>query len=88
MLTTLIGLDLGRYKSWEQKDTNPKYEDRVLIEAFFGMPLDEITKLDRIPKELIEKKGRETLNKEERATVDKYLKEKDYLFWRFLHIFF
>lgn len=53
-MVELIGIDsLVRYKAWEQKDNNPKFEDRKLIETFFGMDLDEVIKLNKIPDYLL-----------------------------------
>jgi transcriptional regulator with XRE-family HTH domain len=53
-MVQLIGLpNLNRYKSWEQGDYDPKFEDRKIIENFFKISLDKIIKLEEIPKELL-----------------------------------
>lgn len=47
-LADLIGIDAERLRKWEQKDLNPREEDLARIEQFFGLPLEEIMKLDNL----------------------------------------
>ena len=49
-LADLIGVDADRWRKWEQKDLDPRLEDTQLIEAFFGMTLNQIRKLTSIKK--------------------------------------
>lgn len=46
---------LNRYKSWEQGDFTPKFEDRQLIESFFKMTLEEISQLKTLPIDIVER---------------------------------
>jgi phage repressor protein C with HTH and peptisase S24 domain len=52
-LANLIGIDSERLRKWEQRDIEPKFEDRIKIEKFFGKTLELICKLDKIPSELL-----------------------------------
>jgi len=47
-LTAKIGVSAARWRKWEEKDYDPRDEDRARIEKFFGMPLNEIGNLDTI----------------------------------------
>ncbi|WP_315821448.1 helix-turn-helix transcriptional regulator [Paraflavitalea speifideaquila] len=41
-LADLIGIDAERLRKWEQKDLNPREEDVLKIESYFGLRLEEI----------------------------------------------
>jgi transcriptional regulator with XRE-family HTH domain len=49
-IADLIGVDAGRLRKWEEKDLTPRIEDAQKIETFFGLTLDQITKLRSIKK--------------------------------------
>lgn len=48
-LADAIGIDAEKLRKWEQRDSDPSHEDRVLIEKFFRTNLDNLIKLDRLP---------------------------------------
>lgn len=52
---TLTGIDMQRMYKWEQRDIDPKNEDIIKIQDAFGLPIEEITKLDKFP--IINKKS-------------------------------
>lgn len=47
-LADLIGIDADRLRKWEEKDFDPRDEDTVKIEQFFGMSLRDIVNLESI----------------------------------------
>lgn len=49
-LAGILGVDEDRLRKWMEKDFNPRDEDARTIEERFGMSLDEICKLERLPK--------------------------------------
>ena len=63
----MIGISHDRLKQWEIKDLEPRFEDRKLIEAFFGEPMESIMKLKSIPSELLT-----TSNKSTEKTIPYY----------------
>ena len=74
-MVELIGIEsLVRYKAWEQKDNNPKFEDRKLIETFFGMELEEVMKLKKIPDNLII--GDKKITNESLQTETSYIQKR------------
>lgn len=61
----LVGIDNAeRVRGWEKNDTTPKYEDRIKIETFFQLPLEEIMKLESIPETILSPKPYHELRKE------------------------
>jgi transcriptional regulator with XRE-family HTH domain len=79
-MVALIGIDnLQRYKNWEARDGNPKYEDRKLIEAFFGIELEDIIKLKKIPLKLLNKKELPGIdeNTEDAASFPPFIAENE-----------
>jgi len=58
------------------------YKELVRLQAVDNNPLHDIDKMKET------KNIRLTLTQEERIKIDKYLREKRYTFWRFMHIFF
>jgi len=56
-LADYIGIDADRLRKWEQKDMDPRHEDVVKIEAFFGMDLKAIMGLKSIKKFLTKPVG-------------------------------
>lgn len=60
-LALKIGVKASRWRKWEEKDLSPRLDDAQRIEAFFGMPLDDVTKLSSISKFLIVPQETETL---------------------------
>lgn len=55
-MAAVIGIDnVERYRNWEKRDSEPKYEDVTKFEQFFELQLTEITQLDSIPKEILTK---------------------------------
>lgn len=49
-LADRIGIDADRLRKWEQKDLDPRHDDVILIEAFFGMEIKEVMSLTSIKK--------------------------------------
>lgn len=49
-LADLIGIDVERMRKWEQKDMDPRHEDAMKIEGFFGMDLKAVMALKSIKK--------------------------------------
>lgn len=49
-LAKKLGVDAARLRKWEERDSNPKQEDQVLIESAFGLTIEEIKLLDELPK--------------------------------------
>lgn len=47
-LADKIGVDADRMRKWEQLDYEPRHEDVVKIELFFGMPIASISRLHSI----------------------------------------
>lgn len=54
-----IGISAERLRKWEQRDLNPRHEDTELIEGYFGMTLQEISRLKRLPS-MVQKVPHET----------------------------
>lgn len=52
-LADKVGIDAARLRKWEEKDMSPREEDTAIIEAFFKMSLDELSKQKSIKKFLI-----------------------------------
>lgn len=50
VLADAIGIDAERLRSWEKQDLNPRSDDKMAIENYFGMPLELLIKLDKLPK--------------------------------------
>lgn len=50
LMAEAMGVDIYRYSSWEKGDFNPRSDDIKLIEKYFGMPISEVEKLDKLPK--------------------------------------
>jgi transcriptional regulator with XRE-family HTH domain len=50
LLADAIGIDSERLRSWEKQDLNPRSDDQRAIEKYFGMPLQQLVSLDRLPK--------------------------------------
>lgn len=48
-LADLIGIDSERLRKWESNDFEPRMEDKIKIEKFFGKSLEQIIKLKKIP---------------------------------------
>jgi integrase len=66
-----------------RKDMSILFKELVKREAIEHNPIDEFLELRKITKKI-----REMLSKEQRIIVDKYLRENQYSFWRYLQIFF
>lgn len=49
-LADIIGIDADRLRKWEQKDLDPRHEDAMLIERFFGIDLKSVMALKSIKK--------------------------------------
>lgn len=47
-LATRVGVDPERWRKWEAKDLNPRDEDSVLIEKFFGVPISDLHLIHKI----------------------------------------
>jgi transcriptional regulator with XRE-family HTH domain len=62
-LADMIGISADRLRKWEENDHDPRIEDVQLIEAFFGMSIEEIMKLKSIKKFVIVP-NTNTLNKQ------------------------
>lgn len=52
-IADMLGVDYFRLNNWESKDFEPKADDRILIEQFFNMPLDEIKAAKVIPQKKV-----------------------------------
>ena len=59
------------------------FNELVPLEAIETNPVDK-----HIPKRKTTRKIKETLTIEQRRSIDKHLRERNYTFWRYLHIFF
>lgn len=47
-IADMIGVNADRWRKWEEKDLKPRMEDGIIIEAFFGMGIRDLTKLESI----------------------------------------
>jgi phage repressor protein C with HTH and peptisase S24 domain len=54
-LADAIGIDAERLRKWEQKDFEPRDDDRTKIEEYFGISLEQIEKLEKFPEDLKQK---------------------------------
>lgn len=54
-LADAIGIDAERLRKWEQKDFDPRDDDREKIETYFGTSLELIMKLEKFPIQLKDK---------------------------------
>ena len=62
-----IGVSAARWRKWEEKDFDPREEDRALIEEFFGASIAEIAEMSTIKNFLkVPKKGHTVGNAEQR----------------------
>jgi len=43
-----IGVDAERWRKWEAKDLNPREEDQLKIEKFFGVDIQELNKIHKV----------------------------------------
>lgn len=60
----------------------------MLFKQLFILGASQSNPVRDIPKRKATKKIKTTLTKEQRHLVDRYLKEADYFFWRYMRIFF
>lgn len=51
-LAKALGVGASKLRKWEERDSEPKPEDKEIIENKFGISLDEISKLTELPKDL------------------------------------
>lgn len=50
VLADAIGIDSERLRSWEKQDLNPRSDDQMAIEKYFGMPLQQLVSMEMLPK--------------------------------------
>lgn len=47
----LLGVDVERYRKWEQKDANPREDDAEIVKCYFKIKtLEELAEIDELPK--------------------------------------
>jgi transcriptional regulator with XRE-family HTH domain len=73
-LADRIGIDADRLRKWEQKDLDPRHDDVMLIEDFFGMDIKRVMSLSSIKKFLgTNENNRQPKDKVKFKTDDKTL---------------
>lgn len=76
VLANAIGIDSERLRSWEKQDLNPRSDDKMAIEHYFGMPLEQLVKLDKLPKVPTQSEAATNNNNMAKATILKKLLQK------------
>lgn len=57
-LSNMLGISAVRLRKWEERDTNPRYEEAKIIEEYFGIKIGDFKNLDSLPN--VQKVTRET----------------------------
>lgn len=52
-LASGAGIDVGRLRKWEQKDMKPRLEDALKLEKYFGISLDKLNIIQKVPESSI-----------------------------------
>ncbi len=76
-LAEAMGVSMDRLAKWEQKDFDPRSEDRSTIECYFGIDLEAILNLKEIPKKLLkERLGNDTKKRNVPREQTSYLEKR------------